>query len=121
MLPYVLVIGLAIYSLIDLSRSTASERAGVHPFAWVLIVLVPVLGPAAWLLVSRYQRGDIGPPPGERQGRPAAPPRPPAGPTRRRRPAPDDDPDFLRRLGRPGRPPRRRPDDDTGPAGDARR
>lgn len=108
LLPYVLVIGLAIYALIDLSRSTASERAGLHPAAWVLVVLVPVLGPATWLLVSRYQRGDIGAPPGV------------AGPTsssRSRRPrgprAPDDDPDFLRRLGRRG--PRGPRGDDTGP------
>lgn len=123
LLPYVLVLGLAIYALIDMSRSTPSDRAGLHPAAWTLIIVVPVLGPGAWLLVSRYQRGVIGLPPGlARARRPEGstrPPRPrsPMPPRRRGAGAPDDDQDFLRGLDG-DRPPGRGRRDDGGPASD---
>lgn len=76
---YVLPVALAVFALIDLSRSTAEERAGLRPLWWVLVVLVPVLGPVVWILVSRSQRRGHAP-------RPSAPR------------APDDDPDFLWRI-----------------------
>lgn len=106
-LVYIVPIALLIYALIDFSRSLPSERADIPAPAWVLmIVLLPVVGPLAWVLVSRSRRsGDPMPshtgPARLPQGGPptrAVPPRPTAP---RRRPgskAPDDDPEFLWRL-----------------------
>ncbi|WP_024286868.1 PLD nuclease N-terminal domain-containing protein [Cellulomonas sp. KRMCY2] len=113
---YVVPIALALYALIDLQRSKPVERADIHPVAWVaLIILLPVVGPIAWILVSRSRRApEARPTLGARPGpnaRPAPGTRPvppngrrpgPAGrtwPVRRPGPlAPDDDPDFLWRL-----------------------
>src|SRR5665647_2622237 len=83
---------LAIYALIDLSRSEPSERMGISRFAWVpVIVLLPVLGPLIWILLTRLPRESGAGPTGTRPGR--VPPIRRTGPR-----APDDDPDFLWRL-----------------------
>lgn len=85
-LVYVVPVALAIYALIDLSRSTSAERGRLHPAAWVaVVVLLPVLGPIAWILISRSNRPN--PPPGRPEGRRRPGP-----------PAPDDDPEFLWRI-----------------------
>ncbi|KGM08524.1 hypothetical protein N869_10830, partial [Cellulomonas bogoriensis 69B4 = DSM 16987] len=99
-LVYVIPLAMAIYALIDLSRSQEQERNGLHPALWVaVIVLLPVLGPLVWILISRLHRTDGGASnPGYRPVRPTPPGRP-----RTRRtgpPAPDDDPDFLWRIER---------------------
>lgn len=98
-LPYVIPIALALFALIDLSRSSAVERAEIHPLAWAaIIVLLPVVGPVAWILVSRQraaaarQAGGAGGAAGPVRPGPTRPPRR-SGPV-----APDDDPDFLWRL-----------------------
>ena len=102
-LPFILPVALALYAMIDLSRSTVVERAGLHPVAWAaIILLLPVVGPIAWIVVSISQRNAQGAPTGPTsrprggsagsssgQGRPARRP----GPL-----TPDDDPDFLRGL-----------------------
>jgi hypothetical protein len=84
---------LAIYCLVQVVQARADLVRTLPKWAWaVLIVLVPLLGSVAWLVLGRPQ--------GQR---PAPPPRP-------TRPlAPDDDPDFLRRL-RENRP-HQKPDD----------
>lgn len=104
-LPYVVPLALAIYALIDFSRSERAERADLHPAAWVaIIVLLPVLGPIAWIVVSRSRRAGPRSAPAGRSGGPGRPQRPAAqrqrpGSGRRSGPlAPDDDPDFLWRL-----------------------
>lgn len=83
----ILAITLLVYALFDLI-ATPKDQAKVLPKAlwFVLVVIVPVLGPLLWLTVghSRTWR----PPSG---GRPA--PRRPLGPR-----GPDDDPDYLRGL-----------------------
>jgi hypothetical protein len=114
LLPYVVPIGLAIYALIDLARSQPPERGGLHPAAWVaLILFLPVLGPIAWIVLSRYLRSESGGAP----ARPTGPSRPGPGrgvPRRRGPVAPDDDPDFLWRLERDSRRRRgERPAEDT--------
>lgn len=80
-LVIVIPVVLAIYCLVQVAQSQADLVRSLPRWAWaVLIVLFPMLGSVAWLLLGRPK------------GR-----RPP--PTRRARPtAPDDDPDFLRGL-----------------------
>ena len=94
-LPILLVIGLVIYTVVDVVNAEDEDRLGVHPGLWILgIVLFPPLGSIAWLAVrfSRRSRGQgpaqsggVGP----RGGSPTAR----SGPL-----APDDDPEFLWRL-----------------------
>ncbi|GEN80943.1 PLD nuclease N-terminal domain-containing protein [Actinotalea fermentans] len=99
-LVYVVPIALAIFALIDLSRSLPEERAGLRRTLWVaIIVLLPVLGPIVWIAVSRNSRAGSAP----ARPRPLPPMAPGRGPLRppTRRPgpvAPDDDPEFLWRL-----------------------
>ncbi|MPZ93912.1 MAG: hypothetical protein GEU96_03155 [Propionibacteriales bacterium] len=71
---------LAIYCLIQVLQARHGVR-GLPRWAWaVLIIMVPLVGAIAWLVLGRPQRG-----------------RPPQRPQRRTI-APDDDPDFLRGL-----------------------
>lgn len=97
LLIYVVPVALAIYALFDLYRSEPTERAEVQPLVWVLvIVILPVIGPIAWIFVSTTRRAEAraaGSP------TPTAPGRSPLRSPRRTGPiAPDDDPDFLRHL-----------------------
>ena len=95
-LVYVVPIAIAIFALFDLARSEVRERAGIHRFAWVaVIVLLPVIGPLVWILISRLQQQQGGAARPPSQSRPF-PTRPPSrtGPV-----APDDDPEFLGKLG----------------------
>jgi hypothetical protein len=75
------VVGVTVYALVDCSRSDAHEVRLLPRSAWfVVVVLLPLVGGLAWLVAGR--------PAGEAQ--PAAPATRPL--------APDDDPEFLRRL-----------------------
>ncbi|GCE76571.1 PLD nuclease N-terminal domain-containing protein [Cellulomonas biazotea] len=105
-LGFIIVVGLVVWCVLDISRSEDDERLGVHPALWMaLVVLVPVLGAIVWILVSRGRRASA------RQDGSARPARGPAAPRRRPGPvAPDDDPDFLRKLDEE----RRRREQDTG-------
>jgi len=85
-LVWLLVLGLTVYTAVDCVQ-TEERRVRTLPRAlWMLVILVlPVVGPVAWLIAGRPDQPGaprIGGP-GHRQG-------PPRGP--------DDDPDFLRRL-----------------------
>ncbi len=90
-LPALVVIGLLIYCLIDCIQTPDDAVRNLPKWAWIaLIVLVSVVGPIAWLVAGRPQRS---PSSGFVSGYPEY----------RRRPttsAPDDDPDFLRELGK---------------------
>ncbi|MCL3863053.1 PLD nuclease N-terminal domain-containing protein [Actinotalea sp. K2] len=102
-LVYVVPLALAIYALIDLSRSEPFERVGIRRLVWVaIVVLLPVVGPIAWIAVSRNRRSTEGPRTGTPSGgrpRPTGPTRPGGRlPRRQESTAPDDDPDFLWRL-----------------------
>lgn len=111
-LLYIVPVALAVYALVDLARSREEERSGLPALAWVaIVVLLPVVGPIVWIVLSRRAAGASG-------AFPAAGGRP--GPRRGGPVAPDDDPDFLWRLEQEQRRRRARdeaaPDDDAGSA-----
>jgi len=88
---YLLYLGLVVYTVVDVWGSDDDERLGAPRIAWIaLILVVPVIGPAVWLVVSRSRRA------ARAQGGAAGPSRPFRAPTRPV--APDDDPEFLWRL-----------------------
>lgn len=92
MLRFLIVLNviLVVYAVIDCARSEERERVGLPKLLWMLlIVLLPLLGPIAWLVISRGHRDDHPPAP----TRPARPRPRPQGPL-----PPDDDPEFLWRL-----------------------
>jgi hypothetical protein len=72
------VVGVMVYALVDCWRSDAHEVRLLPRSVWFLVVLVPLVGGVLWLVAG--QPRDV-----------------PAGPTSRPM-APDDDPEFLRRL-----------------------
>lgn len=81
-----LVIALTVYALVDLTSTPASRTGWLPRWAWALaIVIVPVIGPAAWLLLGKDYEAAIAPDSGS-AGRSTGPV------------APDDDPDFLRNV-----------------------
>ena len=90
--PFVVGVVLAIYCLVEIARSDPAQVRLLPRWLWALLALVPFAGAAGWLLFGR--------PNGTRR-------EPPRGPQQAPPIAPDDDPDFLRRLGRgrPGRDP----------------
>jgi hypothetical protein len=97
-----LPIVLAVYALVDLVQTRDEDVQGLPKLVWVLlIVLVWVVGPVAWLLAGSRSRTLPGLLP-RGDG--------PRGTPGRRTTAPDDDPDFLRGLNRP-----RPPEDDEPP------
>ena len=71
-------IGLVAYCITDVLNHRDEEPYGIHRILWIaLIILVPYIGAAAWLLMKFRSRGT----------------RPRAEPI-----APDHDPDYLRWL-----------------------
>lgn len=103
-LPFVLLLALVVYALVDCVRhEDTGMPVGLPKAIWVVLIIVfPGAGALAWLVVSRANR---------QVGRTARPGQPsssggfPSRPTARRpapRPvAPDDDPEFLASLDRP--------------------
>jgi hypothetical protein len=74
-----LVIGVMVYAFVDCVRSDRSQVRLLPRPLWCLVILVvPLVGAVLWLVAGRSKD---------------APPAPSARPI-----APDDDPDFLRRL-----------------------
>lgn len=90
-LIYALPVILAVYALVDLVQTRDEEIQGLPKLVWVVIILlIGVIGPIAWLVAGRRDRRWF---PGLLP-RSAGPGRPGGG----RPMAPDDDPDFLRGL-----------------------
>lgn len=101
-LPFILLIALVVYALVDCVRSDDSDMpVGLPKALWVILIVVfPGAGALAWLVVSRVSRQAAGQVRGGggTTGHPSRPaPRRPAP----RPVAPDDDPEFLAGLGRP--------------------
>lgn len=81
-------LALAIYCLVECVQSNRTEVRHLPKVLWLLlIVVIPVVGPLAWLLLGRPRHGDGGAPARSAPQRRAPGPR-----------APDDDPDFLAQL-----------------------
>ena len=73
------VLGVTVYALVDCARSNGPELRLLSKPLWLLVILLlPLAGPVLYLMLGRA---------------PQAPPAPAARPL-----APDDDPEFLRRL-----------------------
>ena len=93
------VIAAAVWALIEAIQADNSRIRLLPKAFWVItIILVPPIGAAAWFLLGRPKADAT-----TTGGRPAASGggvRPGWGAARERapRPAPDDDPEFLRRL-----------------------
>ncbi|EWS99910.1 membrane protein [Intrasporangium oryzae NRRL B-24470] len=87
-MPRIVLIGLvvfaSIYAFVDCVQTNRRIVRILPKPVWLLVVLVPVLGPIVWLVAGRTDA---------RGGRPPQAPRRPPGPR-----GPDDDPEFLRRL-----------------------
>ena len=85
-LPLILILVLSIYCWIEIAQSESRHVRQLPRGLWALLVCVPLVGPVAWLVY----------------GRPNGTSKPPAPRPAKPRPlAPDDDPDFLRRIKRP--------------------
>lgn len=88
-----LALGLLIYAVIDCSRTPETAVPAALPRSgwFVVMILLPILGPLFWLLASRTEGDDRtpGPRPGPSGG---------AGRGRGNPRGPDDDPDFLHGL-----------------------
>lgn len=86
------------YALVDIIATEARIIRNLPKLVWLpVVILVPVVGPLSWLALGRPRGGSLLP--GTTSQEYALPRR-----DRRdsRQPlAPDDDPDFLRRLGDP--------------------
>lgn len=81
----VMAIALALYALFDVIGTPKQDVRLLPKLLWVVVVLMlPLVGPVAWLLLGTRRQG------------PASPPGP--GPRRPRPLGPDDDPDYLRGL-----------------------
>jgi hypothetical protein len=89
--PALIVVGLLVYAAIDCLQTPAGELRLGRGLWLTVIVLLPVLGPVAWLVLGRitaprHARVEGAPEPAAR----------PSGPV-----GPDDDPEFLAGLRRP--------------------
>jgi hypothetical protein len=80
-LPVILSLALTIYCAVDAIQTRDGAARNLPKIAWlILILLFPVVGPAAWLIAGRPRKGQ------------------PGLPQQRRPRGPDDDPDFLKDL-----------------------
>lgn len=100
-LPFILGAALMIYALIDCARHEDDEMPGRLPKPlWIVIVVIfPLAGAVAWLVVSRVElaKKQRRRPSGSGYSAPGQPTRY-TPPRRTRQLAPDDDPDFLAEL-----------------------
>jgi hypothetical protein len=79
----VLIVAFTIFSVAHLALTPREQVRGIAKPAWmVLVILVPIVGGVLWFAVGRVRAGES----------PRAARRGPV--------APDDDPEFLRRLNR---------------------
>ncbi len=83
-LLYLGAVALTTWALLDVAQTPADQTRTLAKPSWALVAVIPYVGPAAWFLLGTERS----PTSGRRAsggGRPLGP---------------DDDPDFLRELGR---------------------
>ncbi|HEV7742580.1 MAG TPA: PLDc N-terminal domain-containing protein [Pseudolysinimonas sp.] len=85
-LPFLIYAAITIYSIVDIALIERDRVKGLPKILWILIVVViPIVGAVLWFLLGRERLSERG---GGRGG------------VRRGPRAPDDDPEFLRKLSR---------------------
>lgn len=85
-LPAILLIVLTIYCLVEIAQSDPAEVRQVPRALWAAAVLVPLAGPMCWLIWGRPNGTQVAPRPVRKKTTYLAP---------------DDDPEFLRKLKKP--------------------
>ncbi|WP_326797702.1 PLDc N-terminal domain-containing protein [Streptomyces sp. NBC_01808] len=89
-LPLIVLLGVVIYALIDCATTKKEDAKHLPKIVWLLlIVLFPLLGSIGWLIAGRNRRRL--PPGGSGGGT--------GGGRRSTWVAPDDNPEFLKKLG----------------------
>lgn len=76
--PFI-VVGLYVFAIVDVALTESTRVRALPKFAWILVILLPVIGALLWFFFGK-ERGDRG--------------------GARRTVAPDDDPAFLANLRR---------------------
>ena len=98
-LPVLIELFLLVFCLIDCIQTNESDVRNLGKVWWILLILfIPVIGPVAWLVAGRPQRGErrtVGWPSTKTSGFPEY-----ERPSQRRQLAPDDDPEFLAQMRR---------------------
>jgi len=85
-LPFLVAAAVLIYTVVDIALIDRSRVKGLPKILWVLIVIVlPIIGAVLWFLLGRERLSERGAD---------------GGSVRRGPRAPDDDPEFLRKIGR---------------------
>jgi len=79
---FVIVVAFMVFTIVDIALIDRSRVRALPKPLWILIALLPIVGGVLWLAVGRVRSGES------------------AGSPRRGPIAPDDDPEFLGRLGR---------------------
>jgi hypothetical protein len=94
----VLTVVIVVWALVEVIQANSAQIRRLPKWAWAILVVFPLppLGAIAWFFLGRPKKDGSAPPPVSGGGLNL-----PNLPRRTRyvaRPAPDDDPDFLRRL-----------------------
>jgi hypothetical protein len=85
-LPFLIAAGVLIYTVVDIALIDRTRVKGLPKILWIVVVIVlPVIGAVLWFLLGRERLSERGPG---------------GGSVRRGPRAPDDDPEFLRKLSR---------------------
>ncbi len=85
LLPYfgiLLAVGFSIFTIIDIALIDRARVKSLPKVLWVIIAMILLVGPLMWFLLGRVRLNPRG------------------GSARRGARAPDDDPEFLRKLSR---------------------
>jgi hypothetical protein len=84
---FLLSMALLAFCLVDCIATSSSQVRILPKTMWMLVILLPVVGPAAWLLLGRPERAPLHSGDTRTPATPQARPKRPLGP--------DDDPRFL--------------------------
>jgi hypothetical protein len=106
-----LELGLLVYALLGVITTPEDQVRNLPKLLWLLVVLVPIVGPVAWLVAGRPQGPARSLP---YKGNTGVPPTPPSRTTGAG--SPDDDEEFLRSLRRRAEEQRRRAREQEPPA-----